>query len=45
VAVSPDGANLAAVGEQNGILAVWNLRSDREVYVRDFPTDLGGGRK
>jgi WD40 repeat protein/serine/threonine protein kinase len=42
VAISPDGANLAAVGEQNGILTVWNLRSGREVYVRHFPTDLSG---
>jgi WD40 repeat protein len=42
VAISPDGANLAAVGEQNGILTVWNLRSGRKVYVRDFPTDLSG---
>jgi WD40 repeat protein/serine/threonine protein kinase len=42
VAISPDGTHLAAVGDQNGLLIAWDLRSRRKVYARPFPTDLSG---
>jgi WD40 repeat protein len=42
VTFSPDRTHVAAVGEQNGILIIWNLRSGQKIYARRFPTDLSG---